>query len=184
MSNLAGATSRSHRLGVSRVINRFWTTVAVAICSLGCTPDQQSVVSPEAISSDVLGSAAQDTTLLRVIDGDTIVVSLNGKEEKVRLVGINTPEKGFCGFEEATRALEILLADSDLGLINAGVDDRDRYGRLLRYLEVDGIDLGLELIRAGLADAAYDSRSGFPRHFREDIYISANESSPSQCIDR
>lgn len=121
---------------------------------------------------------------MRVIDGDTIVVSVNGKEEKVRLVGINTPEKGFCGFIEATKALELLLAASDLGLIVAGVDDRDRYGRLLRYLEVDGIDPGLELIRAGLAEAAYDSRSGFPKHFREDIYISANESSRNQCEDR
>lgn len=155
-----------------------WTLAAIALA--GCAANVQDSSS---VSVDV-DIAPEQSTLIRVIDGDTIVVSVNGEEERVRLVGIDTPEKGACGFEEATEALQLLLGSSIVDLLEAGVDDRDRYGRLLRYLEVDGVDPGLELIRAGLAEAAYDSRSGFPKHFREDVYISANESSASQCVDK
>jgi len=122
-----------------------------------------------------------ESSLIRVIDGDTIVVSVDGMEEKVRLVGIDTPEKGECGFAEATQALELLLSLPDLGLVEAGGDDRDRYGRLLRYLDIDGQDPGLELIRAGLAKAAYDSRTGYGKHTREDSYISLDELTASIC---
>jgi len=127
------------------------------------------------------GSPSETSRLVRVIDGDTIVVILDGREEKVRLVGINTPEKGFCGFEEATQALEALLGTAPVGLVDAGVDDRDKYGRLLRYLDVDGQDPGLELIRAGLAKADYDSRTGYDEHLREESYISLDALSASSC---
>jgi micrococcal nuclease len=127
------------------------------------------------------GSPSETSRLVRVIDGDTIVVILDGREEKVRLVGINTPEKGFCGFEEATQALEALLGTAPVGLVDAGVDDRDKYGRLLRYLDVDGQDPGLELIRAGLAKADYDSRTGYDEHLREESYISLDALSASIC---
>lgn len=155
-----------------------WSLAAIAL--VGCAVNVQNG-SSVSVNVDI---APEQSTLIRVIDGDTIVVSVNGEEERVRLVGIDTPEKGACGFEEATEALQLLLGSSIVDLLEAGVDDRDRYGRLLRYLEVDGIDPGLELIRAGLAEAAYDSRSGFPKHFREDVYISANESSASQCTNK
>ena len=124
---------------------------------------------------------AEMSSLVRVIDGDTIVVVVEGHEEKVRLVGINTPEKGFCGFEEARRALEEMLGTATVGLVDAGVDDRDKYGRLLRYLDIDGQDPGLELIRAGLAEADYDSRTGYDQHLREESYISLDALSVSTC---
>ena len=50
---------------------------------------------------------------------------------------------------------------SDLGrvtLVPGARDDHDRYGRLLRYLDVNGVDLGLQQIRTGHAIARYDSR--------------------------
>ena len=45
--------------------------------------------------------------VIRVIDGDTVVISNN---QRVRLIGIDTPEKGQCGFDEAKQALEKLLS--------------------------------------------------------------------------
>lgn len=132
-------------------------------------------------SPPTTSSISSESSLIRVIDGDTIVVNVDGVEEKVRLVGIDTPERGECGFAEATQALELLLSLPNLSLVEAGGDDRDRYGRLLRYLDIDGQDPGLELIRAGLAKAAYDSRTGYRKHTREDSYISLDEISPSLC---
>jgi len=151
----------------------------LAVFSLyGCATTRLSDNTPRVSGFD---SAAVNSTLIRVIDGDTIMVLVDGIEERVRLVGIDTPEKGLCGFEEATEALELLLAASTVGLVDAGVADRDRYGRLLRYLDINGSDPGLELIRSGLASAAYDSRSGYPKHSREDAYLLADAESSGIC---
>lgn len=124
------------------------------------------------------GDVAQ---VVRVIDGDTIVVALDGFEERVRVIGIDTPERGDCGFAEASEELERLLAGGLVELLGGIADDRDRYDRLLRYLEVDGTDIGYLLIREGYAHAAYDSRSGYERHPREDVYVSADNSSSDLC---
>lgn len=151
-------------------------------CLFGCVSSQEIDTLSEQQSLDIAESTLQVTTLVRVVDGDTIVVSIDGKEERVRLVGIDTPEKGFCGFEEASEALGLLLSVSIVGLIEAGVDDRDRFGRLLRYLDIDGSDPGLELIRAGLATAAYDSRTGYPAHPREAEYVLADAQNLDLCV--
>jgi len=163
------------------MIRHFLTFLAVSTSLVGCAANREPVGSSELASAEVARANSQETTLVRVIDGDTIVVSINGREEKVRLVGIDTPEKGFCGFEEATTALSLMLERSTVGLIEAGVADRDFRGRLLRYVEIDGKDPGIELIRAGLAEAAYDSRTGYPAHNREDEYILADALSLDWC---
>jgi hypothetical protein len=53
-------------------------------------------------------------------------------------------------------------------------DNQDRYGRLLRYVDVGRADSGLGLIQRGLAIARYDSRDGYGEHPREDKYIAAD----------
>ena len=111
----------------------------------------------------------------RVVDGDTIELA-NG--EHVRLRGINTPEVGQCGFEEASAAMRRLVEGERVVLTRAG-DDRDRYGRLLRYVDVGGTDAGLRLIERGLAVARYDSRDGYGAHPREAAYVRADRRSPA-----
>ena len=54
-------------------------------------------------------------------------------------------------------------------------EDRDRYGRLLRYVNVGDVDAGLRLIKNGLAIARYDSRDGYGYHQREPVYIAADK---------
>jgi micrococcal nuclease len=152
--------------------------IALSSCS---APPLPPIATTEKTSAPTSVTRSESSSLVRVIDGDTIVVVVEGHEEKVRLVGINTPEKGFCGFEEARRALEEMLGTATVGLVDAGVDDRDKYGRLLRYLDIDGQDPGLELIRAGLAEADYDSRTGYDEHLREESYISLDALSASTC---
>jgi len=168
---------------MNRLIPFLAVTSILSACSTSIdTTDSTSMVAlTPTTSAAATPLNTRESSLIRVIDGDTIVVNVDGVQEKVRLVGIDTPERGECGFAEATQALELLLSLPDLGLIEAGGDDRDRYGRLLRYLDVNGQDPGLELIRAGLAKAAYDSRTGYRKHTREDSYISLDEISASLC---
>lgn len=121
-------------------------------------------------------------TVVVVVDGDTIRArSSSGVTERVRLIGIDTPERDECGFEEATAAMSRLVLDRRVTLVAGARDDRDRHGRLVRYVDVDGTDAGLELIRTGLAVARYDSRDGHGRHAREDVYLAADAASRHLC---
>lgn len=125
---------------------------------------------------------AAPTTELRVVgvvDGDTLDVS-NG--ERVRLIGIDTPEIGQCGYGEATATLRQLVAGRSVNLVPGARDDRDRYGRLLRYVEADGVDVNLSMLRSGRAIARYDSRDGYGRHPRQDEYVAADLASPSANV--
>ncbi len=110
----------------------------------------------------------------RVVDGDTLEL---GNGETVRVVGIDTPEVGECGFEESAAALGRLTQGKQVTL-TASDEDRDQYGRLLRYVDVGGLDTGLRLIREGLAVARYDSRDGYGFHPREPRYVAADKATP------
>ena len=131
-------------------------------------------LSLNACSSGSAEQQASQVDVIRVIDGDTIVIS---GDERVRLIGIDTPENGQCGFDEAKQALEKLLASGSATFYSGTTSDKDKYDRLLRYIEVEGIDIGLNLISNGFAIARYDSRDGYGPHDRESEYIDADENS-------
>jgi endonuclease YncB( thermonuclease family) len=107
----------------------------------------------------------------RIVDGDTLEL---GNGEVVRLVGIDTPETGECGFEPAADSLARLVLGKPVTLGESD-EDRDRYGRLLRYVDVGNQDAGLRLIKNGLAVARYDSRDGYGFHPRERVYVAADK---------
>jgi micrococcal nuclease len=86
----------------------------------------------------------------RVVDGDTLDVTSGGETLRVRVYGINTPERGQPCYGEATRRLEA-LAGAEVRLLP---DERleDRYGRELRYLAgLDGNSIDAALVAEGLA---------------------------------
>lgn len=90
-------------------------------------------------------------------DGDTILVSLGGREEFVRFIGIDTPETFpdvDCGGPEASASMERLVQPGDrVKLVrDATQGNRDTYDRLLRYVEVNGRDLGLVQASRGWAE--------------------------------
>ena len=102
------------------------------------------------------GTIGAGTRLLTVIDGDTIKVRLRGRARDVRLIGIDTPEVygGVeCGGKRASRSMKAMVDRGDpLKLIrDRSQDNRDRYGRLLRYATLRGRDLGRRQIRKGWA---------------------------------
>ncbi len=92
-------------------------------------------------------------TVTYVVDGDSLQVRLdNGRRERVRLIGIDTPERGGCLAGRATGEARRLADGERVFLLgDATQDTRDRYGRLLAYAWVDGRDLGYRLVSAGLA---------------------------------
>jgi endonuclease YncB( thermonuclease family) len=96
-------------------------------------------------------------TVSYVTDGDTIHVRLRHHDETIRLIGIDTPEVygGVeCGGEEASKSMKRALQPGDrVKLISdPSQDNRDRYHRLLRYVEHEGTDMGRRQIRHGWAN--------------------------------
>lgn len=91
--------------------------------------------------------------VVEVIDGDTFDITLpDGSTERVRIIGVNAPERGECRAEAATRWLAERIDGEAVTLVEDR-SDRDRYGRLLRYVELDGTDVGRAMVADGLAIA-------------------------------
>lgn len=126
-------------------------------------------------------NAAGSARVVRWIDGDTVVTS----QGTVRLIGMNTPEVGKCGFAAATAlARRVAPAGSHIVLGNPrSTQDRDRYGRLLRYVNRGSVDVGLREIKAG-AIAMYDGRDGYDAHPRQARYHRADRRNPNFCAHR
>lgn len=119
------------------------------------------------------------SVVARVVDGDTLVLE-GGR--RVRLIGIDTPERGECGFARASALLRGAVEGRRVVLSNPrSVQDEDAYDRLLRYVDRRGRDAAVPLLRRGLALARYDSRDGYDPHPREGRYRSIDARSPSPC---
>ena len=96
--------------------------------------------------------------VLRVVDGDTIRVRLDGHTERVRYIGVDTPESVKpgtpvqCFAKRAAAANAALVAGRSVRLVG-DVEQRDRYGRLLAYVyrEPDGTFVNAQLVRDGYA---------------------------------
>jgi endonuclease YncB( thermonuclease family) len=123
--------------------------------------------------------------VVRVIDGDTIELE-NG--QKVRLIGIDTPERGCPGYQEAKKNMQDLVLAKRIILVTDGKQDTDRYGRLLRYVDLGDKDVGEEQIKDNLADARYDSeeknaagKSLYPKHSRQDKYHKEDKEKNPEC---
>jgi len=90
--------------------------------------------------------------VVRVIDGDTIEIAGGAH---VRYIGMDTPETypkvEFYGPEAKAKNIE--LVEGKLVTLEKDVSDTDKYGRLLRYVYVDGVFVNGELVRLGYAEA-------------------------------
>jgi len=134
------------------------------------SPSQSAV--PSATEPVISEPTQIPVTFSAVVDGDTVETSLG----TVRLIGIDTPERGECGHDEASMAIGSLVSVGDVVTLELpeGQNDRDSYGRLLRYVITEsGVDLGLMQVEAGNAIARYDSTDGYPAHPRQADYRAA-----------
>ncbi|MFH1456797.1 MAG: thermonuclease family protein [Patescibacteria group bacterium] len=97
-------------------------------------------------------------TISRVVDGDTVEFTCNGKDEKIRIIGIDTPETVHpskpvqCFGKEASQKMK-KIAENKKAILKKGQgsENRDKYGRLLRYIEINNQDIGAEMIKNGYA---------------------------------
>jgi endonuclease YncB( thermonuclease family) len=144
--------------------------ITLLLGSFTVTPTIASLVSEEK-------TALTEATVVEVIDGDTIKVKIEDEEYDVRLIGIDAPEKWWekvNGWEKnpepcSEEATELLcnLVDGKKVYLEKDITDKDIYGRLLRYVYVDGVFVNKEIARQGYAFVyAYD-RWEDNKHYEE-----------------
>ncbi|HEX9274284.1 MAG TPA: thermonuclease family protein [Candidatus Binatia bacterium] len=135
--------------------------LAAAAIEVGSTSRQEAPVGISEQSRESRQEVSEKRLVIRVIDGDTIVVSPN---EKVRLIGVDTPETVHpnktvqCFGKDAKEFTRSMVERKSIRLVldesNAARNHKDRYGRTLAYVYFDdGTMLNAELIRRGYAHA-------------------------------
>ena len=170
---------------IGRLLRSAAVATAVAVALVGCASGAPRAAGAATAPAPTPSATPTSTpsppqpsgvAFLSVVDGDTIETSAG----TVRLIGIDTPERGECGDFEASAAISRLLAVGDPITLELppGQNDRDQYGRLIRYVATAaGADLGLMQLAAGNAVARYDSTDGYPAHPRERAYHAAQVAS-------
>jgi len=121
-------------------------------------------------------SPSERYPVVRIIDGDTIIVRINGKLEKVRLIGLNTPEtvdprkSVECFGKEASDEAKKILAGRSVRLeTDPSQTARDKYDRLLAYIFLeDGTNFNKMMIESGYGyEYTYDVPYTYQKEFKE-----------------
>ena len=114
--------------------------------------------------------------VVKVIDGDTVTVEIDGKKETIRLIGVDTPETvdprkpvECFGIEASNKAKEILMGKSVRLEADSIVGERGKYGRLLRYIfSEDGTNFNKMMINEGYAhEYTYNSPYKYQNEFKQ-----------------
>ncbi len=155
-----------------------WLIVGLVVCCVVVViiaQAQQTLVNSDSVVEAVVTDEVATTTavlraegeaatnvstavyrVVRVVDGDTIDVAIGGEVVRVRYLGIDTPETVHpsqsveCfGKEASARNKE--LVEGKLVRLERDISDTDKYGRLLRYVYVDGVFVNLALVQGGYA---------------------------------
>ncbi|MFA5129735.1 MAG: thermonuclease family protein [Patescibacteria group bacterium] len=131
----------------------------------------------EAHSNEVPAEALSPSFLVtHVVDGDTFDVNMNGKTERIRMIGVDTPETVDprkpvqCFGKEASDKMKSLITNQKVILeADPSQGERDKYDRLLRYAFLsDGRNIGLYLIQEGYAhEYTYNTPYKYKQVFKD-----------------
>ncbi len=125
--------------------------IVIVIISLAVV---QSFVLQTSSTGQFIGQK-EEKIVTRVVDGDTIVVEGGNR---IRLLDIDTPERGETCYKEAKNRLAELI-DGKLVILEKMNEDKDQYDRLLRYVFYNGTSINVLLVREGLANTYFYNKN-------------------------
>jgi micrococcal nuclease len=110
-------------------------------------PAVQDVIKNTEILIESPSNEKEKYIVTHIVDGDTFDISTG---ERVRMIGIDTPERGEYFYKEATNRLDELIGNKKVILIK-DVSETDKYGRILRHVYIDDIWINKQMIEEGFA---------------------------------
>ncbi|NBI07561.1 thermonuclease family protein [Senegalia massiliensis] len=134
--------------GISETSDKVKDGIEEGINSLSEETKEKLVDNSKNITNEIkkitVSNNYETVKVIRVIDGDTLIVDKNGTEERVRMVGMNTPESVGAnindpepyGIESSNFTKELLPAGKTI-YMTKDIENRDKYDRLLRYIWLD-----------------------------------------------
>ena len=139
---------------------------------------QETNTTPEQLLTPKEGGKTEEKiySVVKVVDGDTISVNINGITETIRLIGINTPETvdprkpvECFGIEASNKAKELLTGKKVILESDPTEGERDKYQRLLRYVWMeDGTFFNKKMISDGYAyEYTYDTPYKYQAEFKQ-----------------
>jgi len=145
-----------------------FTLLLILLAFLKFTDEQDNIMgvqvetTPKAVITSALTPAITNTAgryqVGAIVDGDTFKLFINNQEETVRLLGIDTPETKAankpveCFGQEASAKLTSLLSGKFVEIeFDHSQGERDKYGRLLLYIWVEGLFVNKEMVKQGFA---------------------------------
>ncbi len=150
-TNLVSTATLATETASNSVIEATSTVLAPAV-------EEQSTTSNQTASPVVTPTVTSSYLVNNVIDGDTVDVSKDGKTDRIRLIGIDTPETDprntvECFGKEATaRATQLMKGKTVTLESDPSQDNVDKYGRLLRYVFLaDGTNVNYLMVKEGFA---------------------------------
>jgi len=165
-------------------------SLALALAASACTAATERADTSQANEGQQTSATVPDqaeleanATMERVVDGDTIIIDLNGERERVRLLGIDTPESvaenrpDQCYGAESAAYLEALLPEGTAITVIRDVEARDQYDRLLAYIvrTSDQLFVNLDLLQQGYAGTLiYEPNSHYRDLFEDAEDAAAN----------
>lgn len=102
-------------------------------------------------------SLPDDPVVTKVIDGDTVVIEGG---YTIRLLGIDSDERGYPCYQEAKNRLESLVLGKEVNLEKDN-ENKGKYGRYLRYIFLNGTNVNVKLLKEGLAIARISGTSKY-----------------------
>lgn len=145
--------------------------LVVSLATTACDVETISDTTPAS------GAGGESARVVRVVDGDTIVVEIDGREERLRYIGIDTPESVQpntpveCFGREAS-AENARLVEGKRVVLERDVSDRDRYDRLLRYVYV--VESGERIfVNEALVAGGFAFASTFPPDVKYEVAFRA-----------
>ncbi len=148
---------------------------ALAGCTFGFDPNSPPLTDNGGSPGGSVDQGGDTAQVVRIIDGDTIDVRFpDGLRERVRYIGMNTPESDQVCYREATQANSIFVEGKTVRLVK-DKSDRDQYDRLLRYVYVGDLFVNRALVEQGYAEAVVYE----PDHAHYDEFVALEKQAAS-----
>lgn len=137
---------------------------------------ESSPIQPPSVEEEIKSNEVKSYSVIKVVDGDTIKVDINGTQETIRLIGINSPESvdprkpvECFGIEASNRAKELLNNKKVILENDPTQGERDKYQRLLRYVWLeDGTFFNKKMISDGYANEyTYNTPYKYQAEFKQ-----------------